>query len=76
MMIRPCRSATEHTARTASAQARVPVGLSGSVTMTARTGRPDARATATVRASFSASGTPPEPGTKCVVRPARLACAA
>ena len=35
-----------------------------------------ARAADTVRASCSASGTPPEPGTKWATRPARLACAA
>ena len=67
---------TSHARTAAAAEARVPVGLSGSVTMTRRTRRPAARAADTVRASCSASGTPAEPGTKCATRPARLACAA
>src|SRR5271165_1118458 len=44
MMIRSCVSATEHRERTAAGDARSPVGLSGSVTMTMRTWRPAARA--------------------------------
>ena len=67
-MIRSCRSATAHRARTAAGGASVPVGLSGSVMITERTGRPAARAAVTVRASSLASGTPAEPDTKCAER--------